>query len=38
LISATLAGQVPAQIEINGEIVTGDKATVTVKVPRTTAV
>lgn len=29
----TLAGQVPAEIEINGEIITGDKATVTVNLP-----
>ncbi|MFL6373353.1 MAG: hypothetical protein ACJ73D_01680 [Pyrinomonadaceae bacterium] len=28
-----LAGQVPAQLEINGEIVTGDSATVTVNLP-----
>lgn len=28
-----LAGQVPAQLEINGEIITGDSATVTVKIP-----
>lgn len=28
-----LAGQVPEQLEINGEIITGDSATVTVKVP-----
>lgn len=28
-----LAGQVPAEIEINGEIITGDKATVTVNLP-----
>jgi hypothetical protein len=28
-----IAGQVPAQIEINGEIVTGDKATVTANLP-----
>lgn len=28
-----LAGQVPAEIEINGEIVTGDLATVTAKLP-----
>ena len=30
---AQLAGQVPAQLEINGEIITGDSATVTVNVP-----
>jgi hypothetical protein len=28
-----LAGQVPAQLEINGEITTGDSATVTVNIP-----
>jgi hypothetical protein len=28
-----LAGQVPAQLEINGEIITGDSATVTVNIP-----
>jgi len=28
-----LAGQVPAQVEINGEIITGDKATVTLNMP-----
>ena len=28
-----LAGQVPAQLEINGEIITGDTATVTVNLP-----
>ncbi|MFT3743636.1 MAG: DUF4878 domain-containing protein [Pyrinomonadaceae bacterium] len=28
-----LAGQIPAEVEINGEIVTGDKATVTVNLP-----
>ena len=28
-----LAGQVPAQVDINGEIITGDSATVTVKLP-----
>jgi len=28
-----IAGQVPAQIEINGEIVTGDRATVTANLP-----
>ena len=28
-----LAGQVPAQVDINGEIITGDNATVTVKLP-----
>ena len=28
-----IAGQVPAQVEINGEIVTGDKATVTANLP-----
>jgi hypothetical protein len=28
-----LAGQVPPQMEINGEIVSGDKATVTIKAP-----
>jgi hypothetical protein len=27
------AGEVPAQVEINGEIITGDQATVTVKLP-----
>ncbi len=30
---AALAGQVPAEIEINGEIVSGDKATVTANLP-----
>jgi len=30
----SIAGQVPAQLEINGEIVTGDVATVTVNLPR----
>jgi hypothetical protein len=30
-----IAGQVPAEIEINGEIVTGDKATVTANFPGT---
>ena len=29
----SLAGQVPAQFEINGEIVSGDRATVTAKLP-----
>jgi hypothetical protein len=29
----TIAGQVPAQIEINGEIITGDNATVTANLP-----
>ena len=29
----TLAGQVPAEIEINGEIITGDAATVTANLP-----
>lgn len=29
----TLAGQVPAEIEINGEIITGDQATVTANLP-----
>lgn len=30
---AKLAGQIPAEIEINGEIVSGDKATVTANLP-----
>lgn len=30
----TIAGQVPAELEINGEIITGDMATVTVKLPK----
>ena len=30
----SIAGQVPAQLEINGEIVTGDVATVTVNLPK----
>jgi hypothetical protein len=30
----TLAGQVPPQVLINGEIITGDQATVTVKLPK----
>lgn len=30
---AKLAGQIPAEIEINGEVVSGDKATVTVNLP-----
>jgi len=30
---AALAGQIPAEIEINGEIVTGDRATVTANLP-----
>jgi len=30
---AALAGQVPSQMEINGEIISGNKATVTVNVP-----
>lgn len=30
---AALAGQIPAEIEINGEIVTGEKATVTANLP-----
>ncbi len=30
---AALAGQIPAEIEINGEIVSGDKATVTANLP-----
>ena len=30
----TIAGQVPAELEINGEIITGDHATVTVKLPK----
>lgn len=29
----TIAGQVPAEVEINGEIMTGDQATVTVNLP-----
>lgn len=29
-----LAGTIPAEVEINGEIITGDKATVTVKLPK----
>ena len=30
----SISGQVPAEVEINGEIITGDQATVTVKLPK----
>lgn len=32
---AEIAGQVPAEVEINGEIITGDQATVTANLPAT---